>query len=120
VKYDPRNISRVYVRDPNGRHWPVPYANLGQPPIALWELEEARKELRKEGKRAHAEKAIFASIAEQRRIVNDAVRSSKQRRRQEKMPADSPVDRQNVEVCDAADGDVAEIKPYPVEIWETD
>ncbi len=120
VKYDPRNLSRVYVRDPNGRHWPVPYANLGQPPIALWELEEARKELRKEGRRALAEKAIFASIAEQRRIVNDAARSSKQRRRQETIPADSLVDRQSVDVREASNGDAAEIKPYPVEIWETD
>ncbi len=120
VKYDPRNLSRVYVRDPNGRHWPVPYANLGQPPVALWELEEARKELRKEGGRALAEKTIFASIAEQRRIVNDAARSSKQRRRQEKTPADSPVDRQSVDVRDAPKGDAAEIKPYPVEIWEAD
>lgn len=120
VKYDPRNLSRVYVRDPDGRHWPVPYANLGQPPIALWELEEARKELRKEGKRAHAEKAIFASIAEQRRIVNEALRSSKQRRRQEKIPADLSVDGQSADVRGAADEDAAEIKPYPVEIWEND
>ncbi|MDQ2839534.1 MAG: Mu transposase C-terminal domain-containing protein [Acidobacteriota bacterium] len=120
VKYDPRNLSRVYVRDPNGRHWPIPYANLGQPPIALWELEEARKELGKEGKRAHAEKAIFASIAEQRRIVNNAVRSSKQRRRQEKLPADSPVNGQSVNVRGLPDVDAAEIKPYPVEIWEAD
>lgn len=120
VKYDPRNLARVYVRDPNGRHWPVPYANLGQPPIALWELEEARKELRKEGRRALAEKAIFDSIAEQRRIVNEAERSSKQRRRQEKIPADSLADRPRVDVRDAPNGDAAEIKPYPVEIWETD
>ena len=119
VKYDPRNLSRVYVRDPNGHHWPIPYANLGRPPVALWELEEARKELRKEGKRAHAEKAIFASIAEQRRIVHDAVRSSKERRRQEKLPAYPPADRRSVDVCGAVDEE-AEIKPYPVEIWETD
>jgi len=26
VKYDPRNLSRVYVRDPEGKHWPIPYA----------------------------------------------------------------------------------------------
>jgi putative transposase len=32
VKYDPRNLSRIYVRDPDGLHWPVPYADLGQPP----------------------------------------------------------------------------------------
>ena len=43
VKYDPRNLSRVYVRDPNGKHWPIPYADLRNPPIALWELTEARK-----------------------------------------------------------------------------
>jgi putative transposase len=110
----------LYVRDPDGRHWPVPYANLRQPPIALWELEEARKELRKEGKRANAEKAIFASIAEQRRIVNEALRSSKQRRRHEKMPADLSVDGQSADVRGAADQDAAEIKPYPVEIWEND
>jgi hypothetical protein len=41
VKYDPRNLSRLYVRDPNGKHWPVPYADLRQPPIALWQLLEA-------------------------------------------------------------------------------
>jgi putative transposase len=37
VKYDPRNLARIYVRDPGGRHWPIPYADLRQPPIALWE-----------------------------------------------------------------------------------
>jgi putative transposase len=116
VKYDPRNLSRVYVRDPAGRHWPVPYANLGQPPISLWELEEARKELGKEGKRTHAEKAIFANILHQRQIVNKAVTSSKQRRRQEKIPADlsatTPLEKPSAAP--------AEMKPYPVEIWEGD
>jgi putative transposase len=120
VKYDPRNLSRVCVRDPNGRHWPVPYADLGQPPITLWELEEARKELRKEGKGTHAENAIFASILHERRIVNQAIASSKQRRRQEKTPADSPVQRQTADTSSASGGAAAEMKPYPVEIWEGD
>jgi Mu transposase, C-terminal len=44
VKYDPRNLSRLYVRDADGKHWAVPYADLRQPPIALWELEETRKQ----------------------------------------------------------------------------
>ena len=47
VKYDPRNLSRVYVREANGKHWPVPYSDLRQPPIALWELLEAHKRLHK-------------------------------------------------------------------------
>jgi len=25
VKYDPRDLARVFVRDPNGKHWPVPH-----------------------------------------------------------------------------------------------
>jgi putative transposase len=34
VKYDPRNLWRLYVRDPDGKAWPVPYADFRQPPIA--------------------------------------------------------------------------------------
>jgi putative transposase len=115
VKYDPRNISRLYIRDPNGRHWPIPYADLGQPPVALWELMEARSRLRREGARSESEAAIFNSILEQRRIVDSAVRTSRQRRRQERTapaatttPAPAPPPQsppQNVE-------------PYPVEDWK--
>ena len=69
VKYDPRNLSRIYVRDPDGQHWTVPYADLGQPPIALWELEEANKRNRKRVGATPNEHALFASILEQRRLV---------------------------------------------------
>jgi putative transposase len=72
VKYDPRNLARIYVRDPNGRHWPIPYADLRQPPIALWELEAARKRLRESGKSDRTEPVIFAAIMEQRRLVKEA------------------------------------------------
>ena len=118
IKYDPRNLSRVFVRDSNGRHWPVPYANLGQPPISLWELEEARKELRKQGNNTHAERAIFANILEQRRIVDTAVSTAKRRRQQEKTPADSATPREINPQPDKANGGSVDMKPYPVEIWE--
>ena len=118
VKYDPRNLSRVYVRDPSGRHWPVPYANLGQPPITLCELEEARKELRRQGKNSQAEKVVFASILEQRRIVDMAASTAKRRRQQEKTPADSETPREFNPQPDKANGASGEMKPYPVEIWE--
>jgi putative transposase len=98
----------------------VPYANLGQPPISLWELEEARKQLRKDGRRTLAEKSIFASILQQRQIVNEAVTSSRQRRRQEKTPAESRVHQQTEASPKDANDVSAEIKPYPVEIWGPD
>ena len=114
VKYDPRNLARVYVRDPNGKHWPIPYADLRQPPIALWELLETRKRLRVRGIRAETEQAIFSAIVEQRHIVKDAANSSQQRRRRERipeMPASTkpPKEEQNQTV---------EVKPYPVEVWD--
>lgn len=114
VKYDPRNLSKVFVRDPNGQHWPIPYAELGQPPIALWELVEARKRLRRGAAREQTELTIFANILNQRHIVANAVSRSKQRRRQERIPteeakqAESPIQTSGS----------AEMKPYHVEIWE--
>ena len=117
VKYDPRNLSRVFVRDPQGRHWAVPYAELGQPPIALWELVEARKRLRQSEVREQTERAIFANILDQRRIVSDARTRSQQRRRQERIPAKaaSPPNHQPKRSLERT-----ELKPYPVEIWEDD
>lgn len=86
VKYDPRDLSRVYLRDPDGRHWPVPYADLGQPPIALWELQEANRRIRESTRSVPDQRSVFASILEQRRVVQQAATSSRKRRRQEKTP----------------------------------
>ena len=119
VKYDPRNLSRVYVRDPNGKHWPVPYADLRQPPIALWELLEARKRLRQSGSAEPTERALFANILEQRRIVKEAANRSQQRRRKERTPSEADVPRHGpgaLEEIEARQSE--ELKPYPVEIWE--
>jgi putative transposase len=80
VKYDPRNLSRIYVQDPCGRHWPVPYADLRQPPIALWEIEAVNKQARQDGLRMNSAGAIFANILEQRQLVRQAGSLSKQRR----------------------------------------
>jgi putative transposase len=116
IKYDPRNLSRVYVRDPNGKHWPVPYADLRQPPIALWELMEARKRLRLSGNADQTERALFATILQQRRLVKEAENQSQQRRRKERIPPAV-----QIQSSDAGPDQVparAELQPYPVEIWE--
>ena len=116
VKCDPRNLSRVYVRDLDGKHWPVPYADLRRPPIALWELAEARKRLRQRRTHDLSEQVLFANILEQRRITKEAARSSQQRRRNERIPQASgtqPEDRETKKRSEPG-----ELKPYPVEIWE--
>ena len=117
VKYDPRNLSRIYVRDPDGRHWPVPYADLDQPPIALWELEEANQRMRQRTGATPDQRSIFASILEQRRLVQNAESLSRQRRQREKTPISEGSAAATVQP-DANISSACEIKPYPVELWE--
>ena len=116
VKYDPRNLSRVYVRDLDGKHWPVPYADLRRPPIALWELTEARKRLRERRSHDLSEQVLFANILEQRRITKEAARSSQQRRRNERIPQAASIQSEDRDTKKRSEP--GELKPYPVEIWE--
>jgi putative transposase len=119
VKYDPRNLSRIYVQDPCGRHWPVPYADLRQPPIALWEIEAVNKQARQDGRRKNSAEAIFANILEQRQLVRQAGSLSKQRRRQETLP--SPAEPSAVPFEPRMNQSRStEIKAFPVEIWESE
>jgi len=118
VKYDPRNLSRVYVRDPEGKHWPVPYADLRRPPIALWELTEARKRLRQNRTHDLSEGTLFANIFEQRRIMKEAANSSQQRRRSERIPQAVNVEPKGQEPAKSPAKPSGELQPYPVEIWE--
>jgi putative transposase len=112
VKYDPRNLARLYVRDPQGKHWPLPYSDLRRPPISLWELLEARKRLRERGLRAENERAIFEAILEQRKIIESAT-TSRQRRRKERIVIE-PLPAQPGE---EPNGPAVEVEPYLVEEW---
>jgi putative transposase len=81
VKYDPRDLSAVFVELPEGEHVRVPYADIGRPAVALWEHREASKRLHEEGQRSVDEHAIFAAIDEQRRVLEEAYGCSKAARR---------------------------------------
>lgn len=81
VKYDPRNLSTVFVELPDGDHVRVPYADLRREPITLWEHREALRRLREEGRRTIDEHAIFSAIREQRDILDTARHASRQARR---------------------------------------
>jgi putative transposase len=81
VKYDPRDLSAVFVELPAGDHVRVPYADISRQPITLWEHREAVQRLRAEGRRSVDEHAIFAAVAEQRRVLLEAQSRSKAARR---------------------------------------
>jgi putative transposase len=81
VKYDPRDMSAVFVELPAGGHLRIPCADLGRPAVTLWEQRLATRTLREAGHRSIDETAIFAAIAEQRRVLAEAQASSKLARR---------------------------------------
>lgn len=81
VKYDPRNLSSVYVELPDGDHVRVPYADLRREPITLWEHRSAVRRLKDEGRRSVDEASIFAAIREQRAILDEARGQSREARR---------------------------------------
>jgi putative transposase len=83
VRYDPRDLSRVYLRAPNGEYLDLSYRDVRRPPISLWEHRLAIRKLHEEG-RAHVdENAIFQAVDAMRRIAEEAVQMTKAVRRQQ-------------------------------------
>lgn len=81
VKYDPRDLSAVFVELPIGGHIRAPYADLGRLPVTLWEHREAVQKLHAAGRGSVNEDAIFAAITAQREVLMEAQARSKAARR---------------------------------------
>lgn len=82
VRYDPRDLSRIYLFAPDGRYYDLSYRDVRRPPITLCEHRLALKRLREEGHIEVDESAIFRTIEAMRAITDEAVASSKTARRQ--------------------------------------
>lgn len=80
LKYDPRDLSRIFVRTEEGIIEARP-ADLTRPAITLWEHRAARRALREEGRRSVDEELIFSTIQAQRGLVDSAERQTKAMRR---------------------------------------
>jgi len=83
VRYDPRNLSRIYLLGPDGRYYDIPYRDVRRPPITLWEQRLALKRLHEEGRSHVDESAIFRTVETMRRIADEAVTATKTIRRQQ-------------------------------------
>lgn len=123
VKYDPRDLSRIYVSDGDGQYWEIPYRDLRLPPISLWEHRAAVKQLLAEGRRAVDERLLFAIVEQQRKVAErarDTTRSRRNAARRTEATRDTsrerPVDHEKSERPDIADG--KSIQPFEVEEWD--
>ena len=112
VRYDPRDLSRVYLLGPDGQYYDLAYSDLSRPPISLWEHRLALKRLREDGKAQVDEEAIFRTIETMRGIADQASAATKtarrQRARQTRNEATSAMPAPGV-------GSVAKLKPLPAD-----
>ncbi|WP_100962011.1 Mu transposase C-terminal domain-containing protein [Bosea sp. FBZP-16] len=90
VRYDPRDLSRIYLLGPDGVYYDLAYRDLRLPPISLWEHRLALKRLREDGRRLIDEPAIFRTIEAMRSISDAAVIASKVARRQRERRLHAP------------------------------
>jgi putative transposase len=126
IRYDPRDLSRIYLLAPDGVYYDVGYRDLGRPPISLWEQRLAVKRLREEGRLQIDEAGIFRAIEKMQSIAAEAVHTSKRARRQHErrlhnqhaalksiLPEADP----NVRTQEAAERLPPYKRMFPVEEW---
>jgi putative transposase len=93
VRYDPRDLSRVFVRRPNGHFVEARYRSLGQPAIALWERNAAVRSLHEKGRREYNDDIIFKTVMAQRAIEDEALRKTMHARRNRERRPITPKDK---------------------------
>jgi putative transposase len=90
VRRDPRDLSRVWVLDPEGGGMiEVSCSRPGRPCISLHEHRFAVAHLREQGRAKVDEDAIFAAVERQRDIVREAAQRTRSARKQLARTADA-------------------------------
>lgn len=80
-RYDPRNLSKIWMFDPKAEKYiEVPYRDLSRPPISLWELKEAKRQLKKESLATTNEELIFKTVDRMRQLVAEEAEKTKSAR----------------------------------------
>jgi putative transposase len=82
VRYDPRDLSRLYVKAPDHSYLEVPYADIRLPPLSLWELRAARRFLAQRGDPRRNQERLFWAHEELQRIAAKSVTETRRVRRQ--------------------------------------
>ncbi|WFU07426.1 Mu transposase C-terminal domain-containing protein (plasmid) [Rhizobium sp. CB3171] len=126
ASYDPRDLSTIFVRGPDGAQWPIRFADLRRPPITLGEHRRAQAALRERGLALVDEQLIFETIEAQRALVNEATRHTKAARQlAEKRdralgavkPNQSAAPAEPLQAHDEPPIDWSRVPIFPVEEW---
>ncbi|MBD7993919.1 transposase [Arthrobacter sp. Sa2CUA1] len=82
IRRDPRDISRIWVLEPEGVHYvEVPYRTMANPSVSLWEHRHALARLHERGIAQVDEAALFRTIEQMREIATTASKTTRRMRR---------------------------------------
>jgi putative transposase len=82
IRRDPRDISRIWVLEPEGVHYvEVPYRTMATPSVSLWEHRHALARLHERGIAQVDEAALFRTIEQMREIATTASKTTRRMRR---------------------------------------
>jgi len=82
IRRDPRDISRIWVLEPDGLlYMEVPYRTMENPAVSLWEQKHALARLRDRGIAQVDEAVLFRMIEQMREIASTASKTTKRMRR---------------------------------------
>jgi putative transposase len=120
VRYDPRDISHVYLRDPESREFqPVERRDGMLVPMTLWEHEADRSQRRSANARTDVEKVTLrrriAEIAGRQKPSKIELRNAV--RRAHAAEAAKPYDAMRPPTSAPADHPVRQKRRLPVEDW---
>lgn len=119
VRYDPRNLSKVYVAGSDERYHPIPYADLTLPPITLWEQRAAMAKLRIDGDNAPAQAKMFEAVLDQRALVDKANAKTKAARRSVQRRSDAANATTSMAKTTGGSVDYSKpVKPAKAEVWD--
>jgi putative transposase len=125
IRYDPRDLSKVYVKDAGSDGYlAVPYRDLSHPPITLMEQRAALRELaRNKQQQPVGENTMFNTIAGQRALVERARHKTlTARRKAQQRPTGVSSRPQPMRKPQPTADDTAfsnePVQPYAVETWD--
>jgi putative transposase len=118
IRYDPRNLAKIFVRGRDKAYHAIPYADIRHPPITIWEHTAAVNSLRKDGQGRVNEALIFATVLKQRELIEQSSLKTKRARRQQQRQSESARTTPSLEDTSHDIESNVTVDEYPVEIWE--
>ena len=82
VRFDQRDISKIYFYEPELKiYFPIPYRNMGNPCVSIWDIREAKRYLKKEGLKDYDENRLFQALKKLKQIEAESFEKTKTVRR---------------------------------------